>query len=188
MKFAIVGHSMGAHIAARAAALIPQTRVLGCVCFTPGGLKVPQSFKNSLKPEITDTELFNTQKCRGIIETAGPEIGDHFYQFKLQMLGNGPQKFLRRWRMMATCWTWEDDADAFIRAQKALGERLVIVFADDDHKIDNEGSKALLEPEVDKFVIKVEEGTHDLPMLRPTRCAGIVEEVVGVKKEEKTVE
>ena len=108
-KFVIAGHSLGAQVAARAASLIPPTRILSCVCFTPGGLKGGESFKNLLKPDVSDSDIFNSQKCRGIIETAGPEIGDHFYQFKLQMLGNGTQKFLRRQRTMAANWPWEND-------------------------------------------------------------------------------
>lgn len=68
---------------ARAAKLLPPKRILGCVCFAPSGLKINDSFKNNFGAGITDSEIFALQKCRSIIETAGPEIGDHFYQYKL---------------------------------------------------------------------------------------------------------
>lgn len=99
------------------------------------------------------------------------------------MLGNGPWKFLRRWHTMAAKWPWENDEASFVRAQKALGKKFVLVFALDDTKIDNNGCRELLASEIGKFTVLTEDGTHDLPMLRPLCCAEIVEDAATIKPE-----
>lgn len=104
------------------------------------------------------------------------------------MLGNGPQRFLARWRALSAGWPWEDDNASFEGAEKALGPKFLVVFANGDEVVDVDGSRKILEKVgVKKECVRVEEGTHELPVLRPAFCVKIIEEAVGGEVE-KTVE